>query len=304
MRARLTKLGAAVVALAALAVGGSALASAAHQNTKASPPHAATTTTQSQAGQGSQSAADIAEAPDTPAEAQSATDGDNVQQGDQSTADTGSAAEQSCNGVGRGERRPRRIRGFEPECRHAADGRALATSPHRMRRPRLPAGAAVRSGGSQTSSANLRPHEPHPHPGRRRRAPPRRLRRLEPVSHHRAGGRPVRRDGATGDLVRWRPRRPPGRGGGEGHRRHPRQPGLPHLPRPLRRLLDEVPGGLGAAGLRRPRCLPRQEQHRPDRRRQGQRADQGGRAGGRGGPPRRDRAAAGDAADDLRQPGV
>ena len=49
----------------------------------------------------------------------------------------------------------------------------------------------------------------------------------------------------------------PGRAAGRGERcrrgRHPRQPGLPRLPQRPRRLLDEVPGGLGAARLRRRR---------------------------------------------------
>ena len=66
MRARLTRLGAALAALAALAVGGSALASA---NSKGSTPQPATTT-QAQQDQGA-----------------------NVQQGDQSAPDTGQTAE-------------------------------------------------------------------------------------------------------------------------------------------------------------------------------------------------------------------
>jgi cytoskeletal protein RodZ len=67
MRARLMKFGAGVAALAAFALGGSALASA---------------------GSGPQTV--------PPAQAQSATDsGPNVQQGDQSAPDTGSAAEEA-----------------------------------------------------------------------------------------------------------------------------------------------------------------------------------------------------------------
>jgi hypothetical protein len=81
MRARLTKLGAALAALAALALGGSALATAAHKTTPPAPPVTQT--------QGNQVAPDTsAEAPANTAEAQSgAADTDNVQQGDQTGND-------------------------------------------------------------------------------------------------------------------------------------------------------------------------------------------------------------------------
>ncbi len=52
------------------------------------------------------------------------------------------------------------------------------------------------------------------------------------------------------------PRRAHRRGRLRRRRRHPRQPGLPHLPRQGRRLLDEVPGGLGAEGHGRRRHHP------------------------------------------------
>ena len=68
MRARITKLFAGLAAVAALAVGGSALASAGTTPTPAPAP---------------------AQAPVT------AVDGDNVQQGDQTAPDTGAASEQS-----------------------------------------------------------------------------------------------------------------------------------------------------------------------------------------------------------------
>jgi hypothetical protein len=70
MSNRLTKIGASVAAVAALAVGGSAIAGAAQ---KSPPPKPAVS-------QGQEPSA-----PDT----------DNVQQGDQSTPDTGSASEQA-----------------------------------------------------------------------------------------------------------------------------------------------------------------------------------------------------------------
>ena len=84
MRARLTKLGATLAALAALAVGGSTLASAAQQ---AGPPAQPPATLQGTIG--SQSVRnDPAEAPDSSAETQSgAADTDNVQQGDQTGSD-------------------------------------------------------------------------------------------------------------------------------------------------------------------------------------------------------------------------
>ena len=73
MRARLTKLTAALAALTALAVGGSAIASA---GSKANPP-APPALTQTQQ------------------DVTSSVDGDNVQQGDQSAPDTGQAPEAS-----------------------------------------------------------------------------------------------------------------------------------------------------------------------------------------------------------------
>ena len=77
MRNRISKLGAGIAAIAVLAFGGAALASAA-QNSHPTPP-----------------------APQ-PAEVQ-ATDGDNVQQGDQAAADTASSAEQASEGAGDAE---------------------------------------------------------------------------------------------------------------------------------------------------------------------------------------------------------
>ena len=132
-------------------------------------------------------------------------------------------------------------------------------------------------------------------------SPFRRHRQLRPASAHdrcaiRPGARGTRRGGRTQwlrrhrqqervfdelvpdradvDAVEHRPgRAAAGRapGGGELGRngRHPRQPGLPRLPQPARRLLDQVPRGLGADGARRPGHLPGQEQHRPRRRRPG-----------------------------------
>jgi hypothetical protein len=80
MRSRLTKLGVTLAALVALAVGGSALASAAQKTTPPAPP----ASTQPQ--QDIQTAGDPA---DSSAEAQSgAADTDNVQQGDQTGSDT------------------------------------------------------------------------------------------------------------------------------------------------------------------------------------------------------------------------
>ena len=101
MRNRLTKIGAGIAAIAALAFGGSALASAAQKAHQTTPP--APITQQ----QGSQSAPDAnatsgnaAETPDNPAEPQSATDGDNVQQGDQTSPDTASSTDQSSEQAG------------------------------------------------------------------------------------------------------------------------------------------------------------------------------------------------------------
>ncbi len=79
MRARLTKLGAALAAIAALAVGGSALASAGQKATPPQPPGAV---------QDQSTPDNAAEAKDGPA------DTDSVQQGDQSTPDS-SAESQS-----------------------------------------------------------------------------------------------------------------------------------------------------------------------------------------------------------------
>jgi hypothetical protein len=75
MRSRFMKLGVTISALAALAVGGSAIATAA-QNGGAPAPVLATTTATS-----------------TPVDATSASDGDNVQQGDQSAPDNAGATE-------------------------------------------------------------------------------------------------------------------------------------------------------------------------------------------------------------------
>jgi hypothetical protein len=88
MGARLTKLGVALAALAALAVGGSAYVSA---GTKAAPPAQPPAATQSQ--QGDQSA------PDNSAEAPSgAADTDNVQQGDQSAPDNAAESQNESAG--------------------------------------------------------------------------------------------------------------------------------------------------------------------------------------------------------------
>ena len=73
MRNRISKLGAGIAAIAALAFGGSALASASQNAHQTTPP------------------APVSQ----PAEAQSAVDGDNVQQGDQTSADTASSTEQT-----------------------------------------------------------------------------------------------------------------------------------------------------------------------------------------------------------------
>src|SRR5579859_3676849 len=73
MRNRLTKIGAGIAAIAALAFGGSALASAAQKVHQTTPP-----------------------APiNQPTESQSATDSDNVQQGDQTSPDTASSTDQA-----------------------------------------------------------------------------------------------------------------------------------------------------------------------------------------------------------------
>jgi hypothetical protein len=71
MHSRFTKFAASIAALAALAVGGSAIASAAHKTGTPSPP--------------AQTSSTVAPA----------TDGDNVQQGDQSTPDAPGAAAES-----------------------------------------------------------------------------------------------------------------------------------------------------------------------------------------------------------------
>jgi hypothetical protein len=74
MRSRFMKLGVTIAALASLAVGGSAIATAAQKGGAPVPPVSTITTP---------AAADTT----------SATDGDNVQQGDQSAPDTAGAAE-------------------------------------------------------------------------------------------------------------------------------------------------------------------------------------------------------------------
>jgi hypothetical protein len=74
MRSRFMKLGVTIGALASLAVGGSAIATAAQKGGVPTPPAPAITTP---------------DQADTP----SATDADNVQQGDQSAPDTAGAAE-------------------------------------------------------------------------------------------------------------------------------------------------------------------------------------------------------------------
>ena len=76
-----------MAARAALAVGGSALASAAHKTAPPTPP-----ATQSQQGNQAAPATDPAEATDNSAEATSgAADTDNIQQGDQTSSDTADA---------------------------------------------------------------------------------------------------------------------------------------------------------------------------------------------------------------------
>ena len=72
MRSRFMKLGVTISALAALAVGGSAIATAAQKGGAPAPPVSTIT---------------------TPADTASSNDGDNVQQGDQSAPDTAGAAE-------------------------------------------------------------------------------------------------------------------------------------------------------------------------------------------------------------------
>src|SRR4030081_2043480 len=74
MRSRFMKLGVTVAALASLAVGGSAIATAAQKG--GAPAPAVSTTT-----------------PTTPADTPSASDGDNIQQGDQSTPDVAGATD-------------------------------------------------------------------------------------------------------------------------------------------------------------------------------------------------------------------
>lgn len=91
MRSRLTKLGVALGALVALAVGGSALASASHSSTpSAQPPFVAQSQQGDQAG-----VTDPADVADNPAEAGSGkADTDNLEQGDQAGNDQ-TAAEQT-----------------------------------------------------------------------------------------------------------------------------------------------------------------------------------------------------------------
>jgi len=83
MRARLTKLGAALTAVAALAVGGSALASAAQKSAPPSPPAA-----QSQTADPATSSDPAESTLEAPA---GAADTDNVQQGDQTGTDAAGA---------------------------------------------------------------------------------------------------------------------------------------------------------------------------------------------------------------------
>lgn len=80
MRNRLTRIGAGLAAVAALAFGGSALASAAQKVHQTTPPAPAA----------------------QPVELQSAVDGDNVQQGDQTSPDAASGTEQSSEQAGEG----------------------------------------------------------------------------------------------------------------------------------------------------------------------------------------------------------
>jgi hypothetical protein len=87
MRSRLTKLGAAVVALVALAVGGSALASA--SNHKAGPPAQARAAAQNPADNQSEAADSSTEAPS------GAANTDNVQQGDQTGNDQADSQSES-----------------------------------------------------------------------------------------------------------------------------------------------------------------------------------------------------------------
>ncbi len=79
------------------------------------------------------------------------------------------------------------------------------------------------------------------------------LQTLHPRSHHAPRSRSRVADPPA---VHRRPRQAPVAGSAvRGHRRHPGQPGLPHLPQHGGRLLDQVPGGLGPAGLGRRRHL-------------------------------------------------
>jgi hypothetical protein len=75
MRSRFMKLGVTIAALASLAIGGSAIATAAQKGGTPAPPVVSTTV------------------PSTAAETPSATDGDNIQQGDQSAPDVAGAAD-------------------------------------------------------------------------------------------------------------------------------------------------------------------------------------------------------------------
>ena len=84
MHKRLTRLAASLAALAALAFGGSALASAAQKSHTSSPPPATATQPADQT------------AADNPAGSQAgAADTDNIQQGDQAGSDTADQAEQA-----------------------------------------------------------------------------------------------------------------------------------------------------------------------------------------------------------------
>jgi hypothetical protein len=95
MRSRMTRLGAALAALAALAVGGSAFASAAHKTAPATKPAAkhVKAAKATPAAKPAKATAAKAGASD-PADEGQGTDTDTVQQGDQSAPDTGGTADE------------------------------------------------------------------------------------------------------------------------------------------------------------------------------------------------------------------